>query len=64
MTERSKPEDWKNIVESTFKITESMIGRGKAYDLTIAKTLNIAGIYQVVIYKLCIKYIKVILMIS
>ena len=51
MADRSKPEDWKNIVETTYKITESMIGRGKAYDLTIAKTLNIAGTYQVVIYQ-------------
>jgi len=46
MTERSKPEDWENIVETTFKIAETMIGRGKTYDLTIAKTLKIAGRYQ------------------
>lgn len=46
MTERSIEEEWKNIVETTFKITETMFGRGKTYDLSIAKALNIAGRYQ------------------
>ena len=49
MTERSEQEDWESIVETTDKITETMIYRGKAYDLTIAKALRIAGRYQVVI---------------
>ena len=55
MTERSiEEEEWKNIVETTFKITETMFGRGKAYDLSIAKALNIAGRYQVMTDELCI----------
>ena len=43
----SEDDEWKDILESTYKVANEMIGRKKAYDETIAKGLNIAGKYQV-----------------
>ena len=40
-------DDWKSIVETSYEVTNEMIGRTKAYDQIIAKGLNIAGKYQV-----------------
>ena len=47
MDKKAELDDWQSVVETTYGITKIMFGRGKAYDLTIAKTLGIAGEYQV-----------------
>ena len=47
MSDSSEDEEWDSVVESTCKVVNNKAAHGLAYDLTIAKTLNVAGNYQV-----------------
>ena len=40
-------EDWCDVIDVTYKVVLEQLSRGKAFDKTLSKTLQIGGLYQV-----------------
>ena len=40
-------EDWEAVVDTTYNVVEEQLGRGTAFDSTLARTLQVHGLYEV-----------------
>ena len=40
-------EDWENVIETTSDVVEDQLGRGRAFDRILARTIEVAGQYEV-----------------
>ena len=40
-------DEWIEVVKITYKVVEEQLGRGKPMDTTLARTLHVAGLYEV-----------------
>ena len=40
-------EDWCDVIDITYKVVLEQLSRGKAFDKTLSKTLQIGVLYQV-----------------
>ena len=40
-------DEWEKIKDITYKVVEEQVGRGKLFDQTLARALNVAGVYMV-----------------
>lgn len=44
---RNNNTDWKRIVDITYEVTEKQLARGRQFQHTLAKTLDVGGEYNV-----------------
>ena len=47
-----KDEDWENVIETTYDVVEEQLARSRAFDRTLARTIGVAGLYEVYIWPL------------
>ena len=47
MSVTSKNDEWRNIVDTTYEVVKDRIGRGSAFDKTLAKVLGVSAFYLV-----------------
>ena len=40
-------DEWENIKDITYNVVEEQVGRGKIFDQTLARALQVAGVYMV-----------------
>ena len=40
-------DDWQEIIDITYNVVEEQVGRGKRFDQTLARVLQVAGPYMV-----------------
>ena len=47
-----KDEDWENVIETTYDVVEDQLARSRAFDRTLARTIGVAGLYEVYMWPL------------
>lgn len=40
-------EEWNDIIDTVYKIVSQQVGRGKPYDKTLSRALNVSAQYEV-----------------
>ena len=40
-------DEWNSVVDKVYEVVKDKIGRGTAYDETLARVLNVSAYYQV-----------------
>ena len=45
----SKDVDWEDVIETTYDVVEDQLGRGRAFERILARTIGVAGLYEVYI---------------
>ena len=40
-------DDWDMVVDTTYTVVEEQLGRGVAFDHTLARTIQMSGLYEV-----------------
>ena len=40
--------EWEEVVDITYRVVEEQLGRGKPMDTALARTLHVAGLYEVI----------------
>ena len=43
----SKNDDWEDVIETTYDVVEDQLGRSRAFERTLARTIGVAGLYEV-----------------
>ena len=47
-----KDEDWENVIETTYDVVDDQLARSRAFDRTLARTIGVAGLYEVNLWPL------------
>ena len=40
-------DDWDMVVDTTYTVVEEQLGRGVAFDRTLARTIQVSGLFEV-----------------
>ena len=51
----AKNEDWEEVIETTVDVLEKQLGKSRAFDRTLARTIDVAGLYEVIVL---VSYVK------
>ena len=42
-----KNDDWEDVIDTTVDVVEEQLGRCRSFDRTLARTIEVAGLYEV-----------------
>ena len=60
-----KDEDWENVIDTTYDVVEDQLARSQAFDRTLARTIGVAGLYEVYLWLLCkMSYYRIFLIVN